>query len=155
MAKYDDASWHADGEFPEDLNDEAGATHIGMFFAWAALSGLASDEVRDELQPLQERATTPGQYLLNVCDGKLDDSMLTPTGNAFAAKYYPDDYMSDYTTPDFGDVPSIYHVEDSWTTFDQLSPLLDRRFREWQNPLAKPKSLGDRLKGLLGQRGGK
>ncbi|MGN6118448.1 MAG: DUF7832 domain-containing protein, partial [Rhodanobacter sp.] len=39
--KYDDASWHYGGDFPKDLPDEAGATHTGMFVAWALLSGLA------------------------------------------------------------------------------------------------------------------
>lgn len=155
MAKYDDASWHAGGEFPEDLNEDAAATHIGMFLAWAALSGLASDEVRDELQPLQDRTTTPGQYLLNMWDGKFDDSMLTPTGNAFAGKFFSDDYVNDYIDLVVGDLPSVYHAEDSWANFDRLRPMLDRRFREWQNPPAKPKSLGDRLKGLLGQGDGK
>ncbi|RML48695.1 DUF7832 domain-containing protein [Pseudomonas avellanae] len=31
--KYDDASWHYNGNFPSDLPDTAGATHIGMFLA--------------------------------------------------------------------------------------------------------------------------
>src|SRR6266404_3538306 len=35
--KYDDASWHYGGDFPEDLPREAGATHTGMFVAWALL----------------------------------------------------------------------------------------------------------------------
>ena len=30
MAKYDDASWHYGGDFPDDLPEENGATHIGM-----------------------------------------------------------------------------------------------------------------------------
>ena len=38
--KYDDASWHSGGDFPADLPSEAGATHTGMFLAWALLSGL-------------------------------------------------------------------------------------------------------------------
>ena len=28
--KYDDASWHYNGDFPTDLPVEAGATHIGL-----------------------------------------------------------------------------------------------------------------------------
>lgn len=39
--KYDDASWHCAGDFPKDLPEAAGATHTGMFLAWALLSGLA------------------------------------------------------------------------------------------------------------------
>jgi hypothetical protein len=34
MAKYDDASWHYGGDYPEDLPNENVATHIGMFLQW-------------------------------------------------------------------------------------------------------------------------
>ena len=33
MAKYDDASWHYEGDYPEDLPTANAATHIGMFLA--------------------------------------------------------------------------------------------------------------------------
>ena len=46
--KYDDASWHSEGDFPDDLPEEAGGTHIGMFFAWALLSGMGGDEDKDD-----------------------------------------------------------------------------------------------------------
>ncbi|WP_265102660.1 hypothetical protein [Acinetobacter sp. 'aerobic (ED)'] len=38
--KYDDASWHYGGDFPADLPQEAGATHIGMFLTWMLLQTL-------------------------------------------------------------------------------------------------------------------
>lgn len=38
--KYDDSTWHTDGDFPADLPPEAGATHIGMFMAWALAQNL-------------------------------------------------------------------------------------------------------------------
>jgi len=31
MAKYDDASWHYGGEYPENISEENASTHIGMF----------------------------------------------------------------------------------------------------------------------------
>lgn len=33
--KYDDVSWHSEGSLPSDLPYTAGATHAGMFLAWA------------------------------------------------------------------------------------------------------------------------
>lgn len=33
MTRYDRADWHSGGDFPKDLTDEAGGTHIGMFLA--------------------------------------------------------------------------------------------------------------------------
>ena len=46
--KYDDASWHYSGDFPKDLPNEAGSTHIAMYAAWSALNGLASEYHTDE-----------------------------------------------------------------------------------------------------------
>ena len=75
--KYDDASWHYGGNFPTDLPAEAGATHIGMFVAWAWLTGLAGEDVMDDMPEavtaLNERTTTPGKSFFDNCDGKFVD----------------------------------------------------------------------------------
>lgn len=35
MTSIDKADWHnGSGEYPKDLPDENGGTHIGMYFAW-------------------------------------------------------------------------------------------------------------------------
>lgn len=41
--KYDDASWRYGGEFPAELDETAGATHIAMFAAWCVLNGLSAE----------------------------------------------------------------------------------------------------------------
>ena len=46
--KYDDASWHWGGDFPKDLLNEAGATHIAMFLVWCILNELGGEEILDE-----------------------------------------------------------------------------------------------------------
>ena len=140
--KYDDASWHYGGDFPDDLPDEAGATHIGMFAAWACLNGLAgtihTDECPEDLQTLIVRGQTPGAWFLAVCDGKLIDEDFNEEGNAFTAFYYglpqPESmafYLKDYERL-FQSAPSLYHVADSWLTFDRLAPVLEYRFNEWR-----------------------
>jgi len=57
--KYDDASWHSEGDFPGDLRAEAGATHIGMFFAWLMLNGMGESAMNGgldaEIQLLADR----------------------------------------------------------------------------------------------------
>src|ERR1043166_7801129 len=139
--KHDDASWHAGGEFPADLAASAGATHIGMFVAWAALNGLAgsvhTEEFPEPLEALRRREITPGQFLQQACDGKFTDEDLSVEGNRFAEAYYPsaDDrwhYIADYAATLFRGEPSLYHVADTWENYDCLVPVLQRRFREWQ-----------------------
>lgn len=48
MAKYDDASWHYNGEFPADQPREHGGTHIALFLkgklqGWAGELHLEDD----------------------------------------------------------------------------------------------------------------
>jgi hypothetical protein len=141
--KYDDASWHYGGDFPDDLPDEAGATHIAMFAAWAVLNELAGDyhtaESTDELSELAKRQVSPGEWFWRVSDGKLTDQDLSEAGNRFASYYYGRDgqvrsdegsFLADYDAT-FADTASLYHVPDTWTSYDALSPKIDQRYRAW------------------------
>ena len=137
--KYDDASWHSGGNFPKDLPMEAGATHTGMFVAWAFLSGLAGEmyliDFPNEIPKLLSRSITPGKFFLEACDGKFTDEDLNADGNAFAQAYFDfktGSYVADYEAVLGDDVVDLYYVEDSWKNFDRLSPLLDRRFADWK-----------------------
>ena len=137
--KYDDASWHYGGQFPKGLPNEAGATHTGMFVAWALLTGLAgeihTEELPEGLEKLRSRSVTPGQFFLEACDGKFTDEDLNDEGNAFAQEYFDFDrgaYMNDYDQLLAKGLPSQYHVEDTWTNFDKLRHVLDKRLDDWQ-----------------------
>jgi hypothetical protein len=137
--KYDDASWHYGGDFPKDLPIEAGATHTGMFVAWAFLSGLAGEFHLNEspalLEKLRSRSITPGQFFLDACDGKFTDDDLSDEGNAFAQAYFAFEhgsYIRDYDQVLVGSLPSQYHVPDTWENFEKLRPILDKRLEEWR-----------------------
>ncbi|WZB61364.1 hypothetical protein WJ970_29215 [Achromobacter xylosoxidans] len=58
--KFDDASWHYEGDYPADLPESAAATHIGMFLAWALLHGMAGEELIDDSARGAGRFATPG-----------------------------------------------------------------------------------------------
>jgi len=138
--KYDDASWHSGGDFPSELPPEAGATHVGMFLAWALLRGLGGRLVLENsaaaVQGLRSRSVVPGAFFMNECDGKLTDEDLNEQGNAFASQYYVSEtgqYFADYEATLGGILPTLYHVVDSWDNFDKVAPVLDRRFAEWRD----------------------
>ncbi len=41
LSKFDDASWHSGGDdFPEDLPEDNGATHIGFILTWLFEKGF-------------------------------------------------------------------------------------------------------------------
>jgi hypothetical protein len=144
--KYDDASWHhGGGDFPEDLPEEAAATHTGMFLAWALMSGFAGpiylDDPSESISKLQARSLTPGQFFLDTSDGKFVDEDLNEEGNAFAQAYFDlkrSRYLSDYEAVLVGDLPSQYHVPDTWRSYDTLKPLLDQRLAEWRQGSLRP-----------------
>jgi len=134
--KYDDASWHYGGNFPADLPNEAGATHSGMFLAWALLNGLAGPiHVASEIGILRDRSKTPGQFFMLFSDGKLTDEDLNDEGNAFAAAYFDlqgGKFLADYEAALGAGLPGLYHVPDTWKSYDVIRPVLDRRFAEWE-----------------------
>jgi hypothetical protein len=143
--KYDDASWHYEGDFPSELPQEAGATHIAMFVAWAALNGLVGDyhtvDAAEELALLRKREITPTDWFISVCDEKFTDEDLNAEGNAFARSYYGDrtglhtasgSYLADYEAI-FVDAPTLYHVDDSWGSFDAIAPVISKRFEASRN----------------------
>ena len=132
LMKYDDWSRHPGGNFPADLPPEAGATHAGMFLAWALLAGLGSADTA-AIDNLRNQRLTPGRFFLAVCDGKLTDSDLSVEGNAFAQVYFEDgDFLADYEGSAGQGLPSLYHVADSRETYAKLQPLFDRRLSEWK-----------------------
>ncbi len=137
--KYDDASWHYGGDFPKELPNEAGATHSGMFLAWAIMNGMAGEILENDasglLANLKNRKLTPGQYLIKACDEKFIDIDLNEEGNAFAREYFDFEngaYASDYEKTLAQKLPTLYHVPDSWETYDKLAPVITSRFKAWK-----------------------
>ncbi len=152
MAKYDDASWHYGGDFPEDLPDENGGIHIGIYLAWCINSDLISDfqkeESQEDIAKVKNREMTGAEFLMANCDGKFTDEDLTDEGNSFTEDYYQDDtdfaenhatYLDDYQKlaglfykENNVALESFYHVKDSWDLYDAVAPALDKRFAEWK-----------------------
>ena len=137
--KYDDASWHYGGDFPQDLPNEAGATHAGMFFVWALLHDLGGSlhvhDSPDDYAKLKSREFTPGEFFLRNCDGKLTDEDFNADGNGFAASYFDLEsgaYIRDYMEILTKGLPSVYHVPDTWDSYDRLSPAINTAYEEWR-----------------------
>ena len=151
MAKYDDASWHYGGDFPKELENERGATHIGMFLTWCIDNDLVSEfqieEAGDDIQKVRERSMSGTEFLINNCDEKFTDEDLNEIGNEFTSAYYEDSpfsnlygpFLKDYCALFEGEakninqvLESVYHVEDSWATYALVKSVIDKRFDEWK-----------------------
>ena len=139
---YDRADWHYGGDYPEDLPSENGGTHIGMFLTWAIMNGLEGEFHRKEspfsLAAVRSRKMTGRQFLFKECDGKLWEEDLSTEGNAFAKCYYQGtegqggEYFADYEATLASDLPSTYHVEDTWQNYEKIALVINARFERWK-----------------------
>jgi hypothetical protein len=137
---YDRPEWHLDGSFPPDLPSVAASTHIGMFLAWAIHRNLEGEDLKanasEMLASVRAREITGRDFFEEVCDGRLWSSDLSDAGNRFAESYYrTEQYMDDYKRLLAAQLPSMYHVEDSWENFDIVARRLDERL---ESPQKKP-----------------
>ncbi|MEM8834461.1 MAG: hypothetical protein AAGD00_01450 [Planctomycetota bacterium] len=102
--KYDDASWHYQGDCPEDLPEDNAFIHIGVFLCWCIHGDLLSDEYRldypDEIEEARARAVTPS-HAIKVADGQLVSDMLSDVGSSFARWYYKDESDQDQEVPKY------------------------------------------------------
>lgn len=128
--KYDDASWHYEGEFPVESPLEYGATHIALFLKWCFIKGWASEihleEEPEDTERLIQGTMSATEYFLKYCDAKLTDEDLNEEGNAFADKYYGKDglYLQDYIDH-FSDLAYVAPEEDH--DFQLFTSMLEAR----------------------------
>nr|WP_314495775.1 hypothetical protein [uncultured Chryseobacterium sp.] len=158
MTKYDDASWHYGGDFPEGLPEKNGATHTGMFLNWCITNDMISSELKeetsDDIEKLKRQELTGAEFIMNILDGKFSEYELNDLGNAFAKDYYADktdfadqfssfatDYINIFDTvaeeSDF-EYETFYHIEDTYENYNIMRQVIDYRFEEWREWLRGP-----------------
>jgi len=135
---YDKAKWHFEGEFPEELDAFQGYVHTGIFLSWLIDNNLVSDEFQsdfeEEIKEFKNRKLT-GPQIFERCDGVLMLDMINELGNRFALHYFDFEkgqYLSDYETTLATNLPSLYHVADTWENYEKIKQVLDRRFTDWK-----------------------
>lgn len=134
---YDKAKHHFMGNFPEILPIEQAYVHIGMYLGWIINQELYSEYFEDEtaIQIYRfKKKELSCTILSEIWDGYLGNELFNDEGNAFTVYYYKSGfYLEDYKEVLVKDLPSIYHVSDSWSNFHLVSTKLDERFQEWKD----------------------
>jgi hypothetical protein len=123
------------------------ATHIGMFLAWAALKGLLNDFHEQHsaalVAKLRARQITGRQFFEGACKEQFAEKDLNVEGNSFAEYYYRESsgerstYFTDYKRTLAANLPSFWHVADTWDNYEKIAPVIARRFEQWKNPPRK------------------
>ncbi len=128
--------WHYGDDFPEDLPDENGGTHIGIYLAWIINNDLQgefhTEESAEALQDVKNRKITGRDFLIEQCDEKFWEEDLNDEGLAFTEFYYSKTYFDDYAETLTENLPSIYHVENTWENYDKIALVIAKRFEEWK-----------------------
>jgi hypothetical protein len=78
---------------------------------------------------------------VEACDGKFTGEDLNDEGNAFATAYYDTQvgmFLKDYEATVGRGLPSLYHVPDTWETFEKLQPVFGRRLADWRTVPNRP-----------------
>ncbi|PCH98638.1 MAG: hypothetical protein COB85_01130 [Bacteroidetes bacterium] len=134
LTKYDDWDWH---EVPEDLDEFQGYVPGGLYLGWAIDRGLLNHEFIKEsglnkvIADFKDRKITGPKIYENI-DGVLDKELLNKAGNRFSLEYF-DSYLSDLKIGVAGDLPSIYHLDDTWDNFTKVSEMLDKKLNKMDN----------------------
>ena len=141
MTHIDWVDWHCYGPlYPQDLPREAAATHIGLFFAWAASRGLASErharDHADGFARLLKRERSPASYVLTELGGKLESEDFGEAIQPFLRDYYtahdqrPVYYNDTENLAEALGLNFTYRIPDDWEAFDRLALVIDQRFAE-------------------------
>ena len=88
----------------------------------------------EPLARLRARQLTGREFMAEYCDGKLEVELLTSEGGSFAGAYYGGKYIKDYKRVLAANLPSEYHVEDTWSNYDLLALVIQEAFEKWKNP---------------------
>ena len=140
----DNASWHYDAaNFPPRRPKENGGNHTGYFLTWILMNHLEGDEHKEDksvarvADAVRTRKRTGRDFLFEICDEKFIEDDLSAKGLAFTEHYYDDVFNDDYFAVFGTDEEHMYEVDWTWSNYDKLAPVMDRRFAEWKASQAR------------------
>ena len=134
--KYDDYSWHVEGNFPAKTPQVNGATHIGMFLGWTIFRNkttsnlISSQQAEKAFNDVKNKKTTPRNFLIKYCAGVILSDYFTDEMNEFIQAYYEKYYFDDYAII-FNNI--FYKLSNTWYNFDKTMEMLDKRYKEWND----------------------
>ncbi|KLN45779.1 hypothetical protein AAY77_13635 [Providencia rettgeri] len=106
---------------------------------WIIQHGLVGEfhleESEDEIALVKARKMDGREFLISMCDEKFISEDLNDEGNAFTEFYYAAEaggYFDDYERVLQSDLPSTYHVENSWENYDKIAAIISDAFAKWK-----------------------
>jgi hypothetical protein len=134
---YDKAKWHFESSrYPKELPEENAYISGGIYLAWLFQRDLLEATfIKDWRTDFRRRASgklSCGK-LFEVVGGILEEGMLTDEGREFTEFYYDDLYLDDLMCAIDDDAASIFHIEDSESTYQAISEMISTTYDEWKS----------------------
>ncbi|EKT62644.1 hypothetical protein [Providencia burhodogranariea] len=140
---FDRMDWHYGGDYPEQLPNVNGGTHIGFYLTWLIHTGLIGEfhleESIDELAAVCERKMNGREFLITMCDEKFTNEDVNEEGSKFTEFYFQAEdggFFDDYERVLAQGLPSVYHVENTWENYDKIALVIDEVYNNWKNDRA-------------------
>nr|WP_203907785.1 hypothetical protein [Rhizocola hellebori] len=123
----------------ERLPPDRAFVPAGFFFGWAVEAGLHNeeellgDDVSGLLRRFSDRELTAAR-LFHSLAGMLDEETLNDSGYAFAEDYVgwnAGQYFDDFRQLLARQLPTVWHVEDTWANYDRMKAQIEARYRTW------------------------
>jgi predicted DNA-binding WGR domain protein len=139
---FDKADWHYSGDFPKGLSNHQAYIHIGFFVGWLINNSFYDQEFEknnfEGIKLFNAREITAPTFFDRYLDGIFSADYLKDEAIKFSLYYYSLDlskslYINDVIDSLSYDLPSVYHIEDSWSNFDKIYKVIDQRFIEWKS----------------------
>lgn len=134
---YDRAQSHFLNNFPKGLPIEQAYIHIGIYLGWVIENHLYSDMFEDEGGHQIFRFTRREiscTILGELWDGYLGQEQFNDPGNRFTHFYYASGlYQKDYEELLTDNLPSFYHVKDTWDNYEKIKSRINDRFDNWHS----------------------
>jgi PII-like signaling protein len=131
---YDKAEYHYDGDFPKGLARKQAFVHTGMFVGWLIEHDMIAKDFLEEAQKFKAREIS-GAQVYKAWDGCLNSDMLVEEGRRFASDYFDFEhgqFLDDYEALLVKDLPSLYHVADTWENYNLIKTKIDERYEAWK-----------------------
>jgi len=140
---YDKAKYHRESVQLAGLDEVQAEVHTAFFLGWLIDNELVDAEFTEESGDLLRRYRAREVKATDVYgywDCCLIDDMLSPEGNAFAQHYFDlqsGQYIDDYIRLLASDLPSEFHVANTWENYDVIQKCIDARFADWNSRSAR------------------
>lgn len=135
---YDKAKWHFEGDFPKELNHYQAYIHTGFYIGWLILNNLISEEFKAEsknaIHDFLNKKITSVKLYEEQLDGVFTSNELNDIGLKFTKMYFDfekGNYLTDYEKTLALNLPTLFHVQDTWQNFDSVCKLLDKRYKDF------------------------